>query len=156
MITNYYTLLKIEQSTTLYDIKKAFRREIAIYHPDNNKSEDAKDKFESLVEAFDVLSDTEKRKTYDELLNYQAKTCKPVVTEEQKEVYEEWQKEAKTKSKTYRKSTLTELLLLDIFAEASIEGLFVGTESLIEGAEPLIDGIGDVLGDVIGGIFDDL
>ena len=37
-------------------IKKAFRKEIAIYHPDNNASTEAREKFEQLVEAFDILS----------------------------------------------------------------------------------------------------
>ena len=154
MITNYYTLLKIESSADLGTIKKAFRREIAIYHPENNTSSNAKVQFELLVEAFDVLSNSEKRKYYDELLQAQTKN-KPVVIE-QKQHYKEWQKEAKTKSKTYRASSLSELFLLDIFAEAGIHGLFEGSQALLEGSESLIEGLSDTLGDVIGGIFDGL
>ncbi|MFP4846490.1 J domain-containing protein [Winogradskyella sp. PE311] len=152
MITNYYTLLKIEQTADLNTIKQAFRREIAIYHPDTNSSPDAKAIFDTLVEAFEVLSKTEKRNTYDELLKLET-TNKPVLIE-QKEQFKEWTEEAKIKSKTYRTSSLSELLLLDIFAEAGIQGLFLGTESLIDNAEPLIENITDIFGDVIGGIFD--
>ena len=72
MTTNYYQLLKIDKSATLYDVKKAFRREIAIYHPDNNTSPDAKIQFEKLVEAFDILSDDAKRYNYDQILDDEA------------------------------------------------------------------------------------
>lgn len=154
MITNYYTLLNIEPSADLYDIKKAFRKEAAIYHPDNNKSSDARLQFDLRVEAFEILSDSEKRNTYDKLLKSQ-ETNKPIIIE-QEEQYEEWQEEAKTKSKTYRASSLSDFFLLDIFVEAGIHGLFEGTEALIESAEPLVEGIGDVIGDIIGGIFDGL
>lgn len=147
MITNYYTLLKIEASADLNTIKKAFRKEITIYHPENNKTPEAKIKFDLLVEAFEVLSKQEKRASYDLLLTSKI-TNKPILIEK-KEAYQNWQKEAKTKSKTYRESSLTELFLLDIFAEAGFEALFLGTEKLIEG-------VGDTLGDVIGGIFDGL
>jgi DnaJ-class molecular chaperone len=154
MIINYYTLLNIEQKADLYTIKKAFRKEITMYHPDNNKSSDARLQFELRVEAFEVLSDIEKRNAYDQLLSHQA-TNKPVVIE-QKEQYEDWKKEAKTKSKTYRESSLSELFLLNIFAEAGINGLFEGSKALMDGSESLLDGLGDTLGDVIGGIFDSL
>ncbi|WP_296386425.1 DnaJ domain-containing protein [Winogradskyella sp.] len=141
MITNYYTLLKIEDSADLYTIKKAFRKEIAIYHPDNNKSSDARAQFELLVEAFDVLSDSEKRSAYDKLLKSQA-TNKPVVME-QKEQYKEWQEEAKTKAKKYYDFDLEELLLLDLFILNGdiLDGLLSGTGDLLDG---LTEGLGDV------------
>ena len=154
MVTNYYDILKINTSSTLLDIKKAFRKELAIYHPDNNTSPEAKERFEKLVEAFDILSDMGKRKQYDQMLN-QKTTNQPIILE-QKEEYKEWQKEARTKSETYRDSSLSELFLLDIFGEAAIEGILGGSKTLIEGAEPLIEDIGDVLGDIVGGILDGL
>lgn len=137
MITNYYTLLKIKESADLYDIKKAFRKEIAIYHPDNNKSPNAKAQFNLLVEAFDILSNTEKRKAYDELLKSQT-TNKPVVIEK-KEKYKEWQEESKKKSKEYYDFGLEELLLVDLFILNGdvLDGLFSGLEDLT-------DGLGDV------------
>ena len=136
-MTNYYTLLNIETSADLETIKKAFRREVAIYHPEKNASPEAKEHFELLIEAFDILSDPEKRKHYDEMLASEA-TNKPVVIEE-KEQYEEWKKEAKTKSKKYRNYTLEDLLLLDLFILNGdiFEGLF-------SGADELLDGIGDI------------
>ncbi|WP_299368726.1 DnaJ domain-containing protein [Winogradskyella sp.] len=137
MITNYYMLLNIDQSTDLETIKKAFRKEIAIYHPDNNPSPEAKEKFEQLVEAFDILSNEDKRREYDKMLAYEA-TNKPVIIE-QKQQYEDWQKEAKKKSKTYEGIGLEELLLLDIFL---LNGDFL--DGLLSGTDELLDGIGDI------------
>ena len=141
MITNYYTLLNIEQSADLYDIKKAFRRDIAIYHPDNNKSSDAKAQFDLRVEAFEILSDTEKRRAYDELLKSQA-TNKPVLIE-QEEQYKEWKEESKKKSKKYYDFGLDELLLFDLFILNGdiLDGLFSGTSNILD---ELTDGLGDV------------
>ena len=142
MTINYYQLLKIDKSSTLYDIKKAFRREIAIYHPDNNTSPEAKAHFEKLVEAFDILSNDAKRYKYDQMLKDEA-TNKPVVIE-QKQEYEDWQKEAKKKSKKYRKDfSLEDLLLLDLFILNGdvIDGIFSGADDIIDG---LTEGIGDI------------
>ena len=137
MITNYYTLLKIDQSADLETIKKAFRKEIAIYHPDNNSSAEARAHFEKLVEAFDILSNEDKRREYDKMLQYEA-TNKPVVVE-QKQQYEDWQKEAKKKSKKYEGIGLEELLLLDIFV---LNGDFL--DGLLSGADGIFDGLGDI------------
>ena len=140
MITDYYSILGITKKANLEDIKKAFRTEIAIYHPENNSSPYAKEKFDSIIEAFNVLSDAEKRKTYDNML-YDSVTSKPViVTPKQKETYRDWQKEAKKKSDKSWESSLTDLLLLDLFFDISFGGLF--------------DGIGDEIGDALGDIFD--
>lgn len=140
-LINYYKLFNIEASADVTTIKKAFRREIALYHPDKNKSEGAKTHFDLLVEGFDILSNAEKRKAYDAML----KTCetnKPIVIEQKKqEQYTEWKKEAKKKSDTYWLTDLSDLLLLDLFLD-------VGLSSLFSGADNLIDGLGDSLGDI--------
>ena len=158
MITNYYNILNIKSSADINTIKIAFRKEIAIYHPDNNKTKEAKVKFDTVVEAFDVLSNIEKRKAYNKILMSQTENL-PILVE-QKENYECWLTEAKTKSKSFKESSLNDIFLLDIFTEIGVNGLILGTESMIEVTEPLIDGlsdtIGDVVGDVIGGIFDAL
>ena len=134
-MTNYYQLLNIDPKADLNTIKKAFRREVAIYHPDNNKSPEAKDRFEKIIEAFDILSDAEKRKVYDDMLKFEA-TNKPVVIE-QKEQYKDWQKEAKKKSKKYEDFSLEDLLLLDIFVLNGdiLDSIF---------SDDLIDGLGDI------------
>ncbi len=144
MIADYYILLKIEQSTDLDVIKKAFRKEIAIYHPDNNPLPDARTQFDLLVEAFEVLSDSNKRITYDALLSAQTNN-KPVVIE-QEEHYKEWQKEAKTKSKKYYDYGLDELLLFDLFILNGdvLDGLLSGTGDLIDGLTEGLEGVFDL------------
>ncbi|NRD19687.1 J domain-containing protein [Winogradskyella eckloniae] len=150
-MNNHYELLKIETTANLETIKKAFRREIAIYHPDNNKTPEAAEKFEALVEAFDILSTIEKRKIYDELL--QAKQNNVPIVIEHKAQYTEWQKEAKSKSKTYSELSFPDLFLLDIFIEAGVEGAILGAETL-DGIGDSAEGIGEILGDIVGGILD--
>ena len=140
-LINYYKLLKIEQSADLDTIKKAFRNEIALYHPDKNKSEGAKAHFNLLVEGFDILSNPEKRKSYDTMLRYSTSN-KPVVIESKKEEqYKEWKKEAKKKSETLWITDLTDLLVLDLFLDVGLSSLFSGTDSLIDGIE---DSLGDI------------
>lgn len=63
---NYYEILGIEPEATLEDIKKSFRNLALKYHPDKNKnSEESRQLFMKIVEAYEVLSDEQARKNYD-------------------------------------------------------------------------------------------
>lgn len=64
---NYYKLLGVEKDASDAEIKKAFRRLAIKYHPDKAKGdkEKATENFKKISEAYEVLSDKEKRKTYD-------------------------------------------------------------------------------------------
>lgn len=62
---DYYEILEVSRSATQQDIKKAFRKLAMKYHPDRNKDSDAEEKFKEVNEAYEVLSDEEKRKLYD-------------------------------------------------------------------------------------------
>ena len=141
-IKNYYNILKVEPNSDLETIKKAFRKEIAIYHPENNKTEEAKSKFDDTIEAFDVLSKPEKRKAFDEILNNQKKNIPVVLEQKQEEQYKEWHKEAKKKSKKYSETTLTDILALDLLLDIAL------IDGLLNGSDDLIDGIGDTIGDI--------
>ncbi|XP_022102546.1 dnaJ homolog subfamily B member 9-like [Acanthaster planci] len=64
---DYYKLLGVKRTETDRGIKKAFRKLAVKYHPDKNKDPDAEDKFVEIAKAYEVLSDPEKRKLYDQL-----------------------------------------------------------------------------------------
>lgn len=63
---NYYDVLGVGPDATLEDIKKSFRHLALKYHPDKNKnSEESRQMFVKIVEAYEVLSDEQARKNYD-------------------------------------------------------------------------------------------
>jgi molecular chaperone DnaJ len=62
---DYYEVLGVPRGASGDDIKKAFRRLAMKYHPDRNREDDAEAKFKEIGEAYEVLSDSEKRVAYD-------------------------------------------------------------------------------------------
>jgi molecular chaperone DnaJ len=62
---DYYEILGIQRNATKEEIKNAYRKLALQYHPDRNKSPDAEERFKEISEAYAVLSDDEKRRTYD-------------------------------------------------------------------------------------------
>ena len=68
---NYYELLGVSSAASPDDIRKAYKKCALIYHPDKNAGDvQAEEKFKQINEAYQVLSDPEKRSRYDFILEY--------------------------------------------------------------------------------------
>lgn len=65
---NYYDILGVDKDADQSEIKKAYRKKARKYHPDVNQDDErAQEKFQEVQEAYEVLSDPEKRQRYDSL-----------------------------------------------------------------------------------------
>ena len=82
-MSEHYAALGLKSDASLADIKKAFRQKASQFHPDRNTAEDAPARFREVQEAYDVLSDEDKRKAYDDnrrrnLLDDRAQTAREI------------------------------------------------------------------------------
>jgi DnaJ-class molecular chaperone len=82
-VSEHYAALGLKSDATLSDIKRAFRQKASQFHPDRNSAEDAPARFREVQEAYDVLSDDDKRKAYDDnrrrnLLDDPAQTAREI------------------------------------------------------------------------------
>jgi len=63
---DYYEVLEVEKGASIDEIKRAYRKLALKFHPDRNPgSEEAEEKFKEAAEAYEILSDSQKRQTYD-------------------------------------------------------------------------------------------
>ena len=62
---DHYAALGLSSAATLAEIKKAFRQQAAIHHPDRNSAAGAAARFRAVQEAYEVLGDDARRETYD-------------------------------------------------------------------------------------------
>lgn len=63
---DYYAILGITKSATADDIRRAYRKQAVKYHPDKNPSSDASNVFQEIGEAYEILSNEELRRIYDQ------------------------------------------------------------------------------------------
>ena len=64
---DYYEVLGVSKNADAKEIKRAYRKLAKKYHPDTNPNDkDAEQRFKEVTEAYNVLSDTEKKKLYDQ------------------------------------------------------------------------------------------
>ncbi|MCL2140400.1 MAG: DnaJ domain-containing protein [Dehalococcoidia bacterium] len=64
---NYYKVLTVRKDATTQQIRAAFRKKAMLYHPDHNpgKEQWANKKLTHIIEAYEVLGDADRRRTYD-------------------------------------------------------------------------------------------
>ncbi|MBM3253158.1 MAG: molecular chaperone DnaJ [Candidatus Omnitrophica bacterium] len=63
---DYYEVLGVSRDASLDQIKQAYRKLALKYHPDRNPRKDSEERFKEISEAYEVLSDPQKRPTYDQ------------------------------------------------------------------------------------------
>ncbi len=68
MKKKYYDILNVSENASMEKIKSEYKKLVKKYHPDVNKEKGAKEKFKAIQEAYEVLSNKNKRKEYDELV----------------------------------------------------------------------------------------
>ena len=66
MIKDYYAVLGVDADVSDAALKSAYRRKASQFHPDRNSAPDAAENFRETQEAYDLLSDPDKRHGYDE------------------------------------------------------------------------------------------
>ena len=65
-MTDHYSTLGLSSAATLADVKKAFRQQASFWHPDKNAASEAPARFRAVQQAYEVLSDADKRQAYDD------------------------------------------------------------------------------------------
>lgn len=63
---DYYRIMGLQPAATLAEIKSAYRKKASALHPDRNLSEQAHFAFQEMQEAYEVLSDNDRRRAYDD------------------------------------------------------------------------------------------
>lgn len=114
---NLYEILEISYSATSTTIKSAYRRLARKYHPDLNGGDDfCIKKFKEITEAYEILSDEEKRKNYDILRGFYKETSQ-VKYKEANKAYQEAFNEAKKKENKHGETSFSHIFndILDGF-----------------------------------------
>jgi len=79
-VKDYYYFLGIPQNASAEDIKKAYRKLSLKYHPDKNDNDEFfSDRFREIQEAYETLTDTDRRRLYDQNLDSQKRNVKSIL-----------------------------------------------------------------------------
>lgn len=103
MFIDYYKILYLKRNASIEEIKKSYRKLALKYHPDINKSPDANEAFLKIQEAYEILSDINKRAYFNLLYDkYVANKEKDLITITIIEkTFKQHQSQARAKAKEY-------------------------------------------------------
>ncbi len=94
---DYYKILGLTKNCDNKEIKIAYRKKAIFWHPDKNSSLEANDRFIEVKEAYEILSDFQKRKTYDNLFQNTEQKTK---NQEKEHEFYKWTEEAVKEAKS--------------------------------------------------------
>lgn len=129
MIKDYYKILGLSISATQNEIKQSYRKLAVFWHPDRNSNPIALEKMKELNEAYEILSDENKRKSYNkiyqeyfinsQIVKYQGQSEKQYNEEKEKSVKQKYEKEFND-LKEWTSNIQFSLKKFDKFLESSI------------------------------------
>lgn len=106
----YYETLRIRRDASDNDIKKAFRRLAKEYHPDVNRSPNAQRLFCDIYTAYEILSDSTKRKKYDDYLVCLTREQPTTSVQAVEQEIRSWQTHAEAKGRSYAQMPYNEFV----------------------------------------------
>ena len=129
MIKDYYKILGLSISATQNEIKQSYRKLAVFWHPDRNSNPIALEKMKEINEAYEILSDENKRKSYNkiyqeyfinsQIVKYQGQSEKQYNEEKEKSVKQKYEKEYND-LKEWTSNIQFSLKKFDEFLESSI------------------------------------
>ena len=129
MIKDYYKILGLSISATQNEIKQSYRKLAVFWHPDRNSNPIALEKMKEINEAYEILSDENKRKSYNkiyqeyfinsQIVKYQGQSEKQYNEEKEKSVKQKYEKEFND-LKEWTSNIQFSLKKFDEFLESSI------------------------------------
>lgn len=129
MIKDYYKILGLSISATQNEIKQSYRKLAVFWHPDRNSNPIALEKMKEINEAYEILSDENKRKSYNkiyqeyfinsQIVKYQGQSEKQYNEEKEKSVKQKYEKEYND-LKEWTSNIQFSLKKFDKFLESSI------------------------------------
>ena len=114
MLCDYYSILDVPFGATLDEIKKAYRKQAHIWHPDKNPGKDTVKRMQEINEAYLILSDAEARAKYDKeyklLFIQRDKSNKSNFKYDiQDEILKDWVKKAKNQAESLARLSLEDM-----------------------------------------------
>lgn len=124
-MNDYYQVLGITQSANQGEIQAAFRKLALQFHPDKNPLPEAHERFVEIVEAYEILKDTERKMQYDNWSEAKTAMYDNEYREyHDKDIFNEWSRGAYERANSYAKMSFEEFseVLKNLMMEAAFHG----------------------------------